>query len=78
MKGKLPEDKKHVPQVDRGATRKEHHDHAQVQEVQEEGPHQVETGKLSPWPFFTTFMLQFPVSHLGHSFSFVTDLACSY
>ena len=64
MKEKLAEYYHNIAQVDRGPAREEHHGHSQVQEVEEEGPHQVEAGELSPWPLLTTLMLEFPVRHL--------------
>ena len=64
MKKKLAEDDENIAQVDRGPAREEHHGHSQVQEVEEEGPHQIEAGKLPSWPLLTTLMLEFPVRHL--------------
>ena len=64
MKEKLAEYYHNIAQVDRGPAREEHHGHSQVQEVEEEGPHQIEAGKLPSWPLLTTLMLEFPVRHL--------------
>ena len=64
MEKELSEYDQNIAQVDRGATRKEHQGHHQVQEVEEDGPEDIEAGKLPSWPFLTPLMLELSVRHL--------------
>ena len=63
MKKKFSEDDQNIAQVDRGATRKEHQGHHQVQEVEEDGPEDIEAGKLPSWALLTPLMLELSVRH---------------
>ena len=63
MKKKLAEDDENIAQVDWGATRKEHQGHHQVQEVEEDGPEDIEAGKLPSWALLTPLMLELLVRH---------------
>ena len=59
----FPEYYQDIPQVDRGAARKKHQGHHQVQEVEEDGPEDIEAGKLPSWVFLTPLMLELSVRH---------------
>ena len=66
----FPEDYQDIPQVDRGASRKENQGHHQVEEVEENRPEDVETGEFPYWALLTPLMLKLSVSHAA-----LTDLA---
>ena len=59
----FPEDYQDIPQVDRGASRKENQGHHQVEEVEENRPEDVETGEFPWWALLTPLMLKLSVSH---------------
>ena len=63
MEKELSEYDQNIAQVDRGATRKEHQGHHQVQEVEEDGPEDIEAGKLPSWALLTPLMLELSVRH---------------
>ena len=59
----FPEYYQDIPQVDRGASRKENQGHHQVEEVEENGSEDIEAGELPSWALLTPLMLELSVRH---------------